>query len=229
MVRHHPPGVRHIIRKPAHLRPAAVIHRPQFTGFRYTCTAPVAPAAQSAVHPGMPGRVSATPPAGKTDTVIGTDIRYRRAAYRGKPEKRNRTGVRQGKIRKTVRCLRKASRPLRLRGQRQTENDGPHRPSRPITAPARSPSAARWKASVRPKPSATPVSTRYAAAPAAGSTSTARHPLWPAEYPPRPLKRCCRQVHMRAQAISSGRHRRQSALSGCELCCAATIAPRQPE
>ncbi|ESS93171.1 hypothetical protein L342_2573 [Escherichia coli CE516] len=31
MVRHHPPGVLRIISKPAHLRSAAVIHRPQFT------------------------------------------------------------------------------------------------------------------------------------------------------------------------------------------------------
>ncbi|CTT49643.1 Uncharacterised protein [Escherichia coli] len=31
MVRHHPPGVLRIISKPAHLHPAAVIHRPQFT------------------------------------------------------------------------------------------------------------------------------------------------------------------------------------------------------
>ena len=34
MVRHHPPGVRHIISNPAHLRPAAVIHRPQFSAGR---------------------------------------------------------------------------------------------------------------------------------------------------------------------------------------------------
>ncbi|CTV85040.1 Uncharacterised protein [Escherichia coli] len=34
MVRHHPPGVLRIISKPAHLRPAAVIHRPQFSAGR---------------------------------------------------------------------------------------------------------------------------------------------------------------------------------------------------
>ena len=34
MVRHHPPGVLRIISKPAHLRPAAVIHRQQFSAGR---------------------------------------------------------------------------------------------------------------------------------------------------------------------------------------------------
>ncbi len=77
--------------------------------------------------------------------------------------------------------------------------------------------ASRWKASESPKPSTTPVSTGMQAAPAAAL----RPPPAPApatEYPPRPLKAVCRQVHMRTQRTSSG-STCQSALSGCELCC----------
>ncbi len=122
MVRHHPPGVLRIISKPAHLRPAAVIHRPQFSAGRVR----VAPAARRAVHPGMPGRVSAIPP--PAGYRYRHRILYRRAACRGKPEKRKQNGDRQGKI-KTWRAVYGILPPAVPVWSAPGENGGPRRPS----------------------------------------------------------------------------------------------------
>ncbi len=67
MVCHHPPGVLRIISKPANLRPAAVIHRPQFSAGRVR----VARQRRSRLFIRV-GRVVCQPHRLQPDTVIGT-------------------------------------------------------------------------------------------------------------------------------------------------------------
>ncbi len=132
----------------------------------------------------MPGRVSATPP--PAGYRYRHRILYRRAAYRGKPEKRKQNGDRLEKIKKRRAVYGRlppaapaCSAPVKTAARAVRH---------PVTAPATSPSAARWKASVRPKPSTTPVSTRYAGG-SGGSTSSAPAPA-PASRAPATARLC---------------------------------------
>ncbi len=192
MVRHHPPGVLRIISKPAHLHPAAVIHRPQFTTGRVR----VARQRRSRLFIRV-CRVVCQPYRLQPDTVIGTVLCTGGQRVRGGLRRGNRTGT-GGEDKEEARCLGKACRRCACVRSAPGENGSravrhPRHRARHITL--RRP----VKGQRPPKPSTTPVSTRYAGG-SGGSTSSARHPLRPAEYPPRPLKAVCRQVHMRTQA-----------------------------
>ena len=114
----------------------------------------------------MPGRVSATPP--PAGYRYRHRILYRRAAYRGKPEKRKQNGDRQGKIRKT-RAVYGRLPPAAPACSAPGENDGPHRPSPPSPRPPRHPPPPGGRpASARsrpPRPSAPGMRAAPAAAP----------------------------------------------------------------
>ncbi|CSE68661.1 Uncharacterised protein [Shigella sonnei] len=91
MVRHHPPGVLRIISKPAHLHPAAVIHRPQFTTGRVR----VARQRRSRLFIRV-CRVVCQPYRLQPDTVIGT-VLCTGGQRVGEGRRGNRTGTGRGR------------------------------------------------------------------------------------------------------------------------------------
>ncbi len=211
MVRHHPPGVLRIISKPRTCVPLRS-YTARSSPLAVYCSAP---AAQSAVHPGMPGRVSAHRL--QPDTVIGTVFcTGGQRAGKAEEEEAERGPAGEDKDVRAVYGRLPPAAPAWSAPGEKTARAVRH----PGDFASQFACGLGWKASESPKPSTTPVSTRYAAAPAAAL----RPPPAPApasRVSPRPLKAVCRQVHMRTQANISG-STCQSALSGCELCCSAT-------
>ncbi len=179
MVRHHPAPVFIIVSKAAHLFATTVIHHRRV---RRAASSHSVPAARQVNSPGIPGRASATR---QTDGCrCPGHIRCNPAGYQEK---------------RTVCCRKWPAAgvlcPLRLRGQYQPEAMAA--PSvTPVISPLNSPAASRWNVCAPEavhQPGQYPVRRQRRRQ----HLIRFRHPLTPAEQPPRPLRTVCRQITMR--------------------------------